>query len=358
MEIRLKERLRALRQKKGATQEQLAAHLGITQQSVGKWERGEGFPDITLLPAIALYFGTTVDDLLGVERARIESEIEACAQESLRLRNAGKIKEDLALWEEAYADFPEEERVRFEYMNALYSVYAEDIAANAEKGKRILALGDSLLETEWREAVLQILCYTCHYQGDTARAKQYAEMMGGFYWSARSELLKIILKGEEAVKVCQQNMQSLVDMAAENAFVMSWQGEYGDDDKIRIFTFAAGLYQLLYTDGDYGFYACRLAQYYGEIALCHTRMGRAEECLAALEEMVRYAVLADTQPNGAHTSLLVDRLFYRREETTKNYTENTSGLRLKTLQQPTFDFLRGDMRFGAVLQKLERTAKQ
>lgn len=40
MEINLKEKIRTLRQQKNVTQEALANHLGITPQSVGKWERG------------------------------------------------------------------------------------------------------------------------------------------------------------------------------------------------------------------------------------------------------------------------------------------------------------------------------
>ncbi len=36
MEINMKDNLRTLRQKKNITQEALASHLGITQQSVGK----------------------------------------------------------------------------------------------------------------------------------------------------------------------------------------------------------------------------------------------------------------------------------------------------------------------------------
>ena len=61
MEINMKDTLRTLRKEKNVTREELAVHLGISVQSVGKWERGEGFPDITLLPAIALYFGVTVN---------------------------------------------------------------------------------------------------------------------------------------------------------------------------------------------------------------------------------------------------------------------------------------------------------
>lgn len=92
MEINMKDTLRTLRKEKNVTREELAVHLGISVQSVGKWERGEGFPDITLLPAIALYFGVTVDTLLDVDKARVEEKIAACLEESLRYRNQGETK--------------------------------------------------------------------------------------------------------------------------------------------------------------------------------------------------------------------------------------------------------------------------
>ena len=55
--------LRRLRQAKGYTQEQVADHLGVSPQSVSRWECGSTFPDILLLPAIAEHYCVTVDDL-------------------------------------------------------------------------------------------------------------------------------------------------------------------------------------------------------------------------------------------------------------------------------------------------------
>jgi transcriptional regulator with XRE-family HTH domain len=55
---------------KNFTQEDLAEHLGITPQSVSKWERGESYPDITLLPALANIFETSIDLLVGMDVIR------------------------------------------------------------------------------------------------------------------------------------------------------------------------------------------------------------------------------------------------------------------------------------------------
>ena len=59
---------KALRKEKGLTQEQIAEILGVSPQAVSRWENSSTFPDVTLLPQIASYFGTTVDELLGITK--------------------------------------------------------------------------------------------------------------------------------------------------------------------------------------------------------------------------------------------------------------------------------------------------
>lgn len=67
-ELRCGEQLALLRRQKQITQEQLAQAMGVTNQAVSKWESGQSYPDITLLPKLAAYFQVTVDELLGVAR--------------------------------------------------------------------------------------------------------------------------------------------------------------------------------------------------------------------------------------------------------------------------------------------------
>ncbi|MBQ8370292.1 MAG: helix-turn-helix transcriptional regulator, partial [Clostridia bacterium] len=57
-------KIRSLRRAKNVTQEELADALNVTFQSVSRWETGQTYPDITLVPKIAAYFEVTTDELL------------------------------------------------------------------------------------------------------------------------------------------------------------------------------------------------------------------------------------------------------------------------------------------------------
>ena len=68
MNLSLGANIKRIRLERSLTQEEAAAHLGVSAQSVSKWERGEGYPDIEALPGIANYLGISVDELLGVRK--------------------------------------------------------------------------------------------------------------------------------------------------------------------------------------------------------------------------------------------------------------------------------------------------
>lgn len=53
------------RKQMNITQEELAKVVGVTNQSVSKWESGICCPDIQLLPVLAKFFGVTIDELMG-----------------------------------------------------------------------------------------------------------------------------------------------------------------------------------------------------------------------------------------------------------------------------------------------------
>lgn len=59
----------AQRKAAGLTQQAVADFLGVSKASVSKWETGQSYPDITLLPLLASFFNITVDELLAYRRS-------------------------------------------------------------------------------------------------------------------------------------------------------------------------------------------------------------------------------------------------------------------------------------------------
>ena len=83
----LGEKLNTLRRRAGLSQEQLADRLGVTRQSVSKWESGQAAPELGKLVALSELFGVSVDYLVkdGLTEpetrpeglSRLEAKVEA-----------------------------------------------------------------------------------------------------------------------------------------------------------------------------------------------------------------------------------------------------------------------------------------
>ena len=101
-------KIKQLRLKAGLTQEQLANRLGISAQSVSKWENSVTMPDITLLPVLSSELGVSIDELFDLtidqklhrieKRLEVEEEFtaEVFKEYELFLKNQLEDSEDLS----------------------------------------------------------------------------------------------------------------------------------------------------------------------------------------------------------------------------------------------------------------------
>lgn len=119
MNIFISDTLKELRRKRGNTQGELAVHVGVSDQAVSKWERGESFPDITILPAIAFYYNVSIDYLLGVGKMQIEKRINEYINKSIAFQKTGDAESNLRLWTEAYKEFPNNPAVLNRYLSVI-----------------------------------------------------------------------------------------------------------------------------------------------------------------------------------------------------------------------------------------------
>ena len=97
MNIKLANRLVELRKANGLSQEALAEKLGLSRQSISKWERAEASPDTDNLIALAEIYGLTLDQLLGnseikEEPKSVEEPSESEKKELTEKQKKGKQK--------------------------------------------------------------------------------------------------------------------------------------------------------------------------------------------------------------------------------------------------------------------------
>lgn len=72
--MKLSEKIHSCRKKAGLSQEALAEQIGVTRQSISKWETGEAVPEVSKLPLLAQAFHVSVDWLLSEEDPEPETE--------------------------------------------------------------------------------------------------------------------------------------------------------------------------------------------------------------------------------------------------------------------------------------------
>lgn len=94
------------RKAKGLTQTELADKIGVTDKAVSRWERGRGFPDISLLEPLAGALDVSILELMHAQRQGTASLTEADAAELMRcaeqITKENQVQEKTAQWISAF----------------------------------------------------------------------------------------------------------------------------------------------------------------------------------------------------------------------------------------------------------------
>lgn len=93
------ERILSLRRMKGISQEDLAQHIGVSRQSVSKWELGDSEPETAKIVELSRYFGVSTDELLGME------DCESAVNGSFSKNSTGENKSQTFIREEELTGF-------------------------------------------------------------------------------------------------------------------------------------------------------------------------------------------------------------------------------------------------------------
>lgn len=221
MELRLGEKIKSLRKEKGISQEVLAQYLGVTFQAVSKWENGAALPDVALIPAIALFFGVSTDQLFDINLMEVEKQIDQICDEAVAHRETDPAKCEQIL-RDGLKKFPGNDIL---LNNLLYVMRAP------ERREEVITLCKSLIEGTKDDAVkydaCRILAETYKAMGEYELAKAALEQIPEIYFM-KLQFQALLLEGEDIYHPARAqrdlSAEMLVDMSLRLANYYEWKG--------------------------------------------------------------------------------------------------------------------------------------
>jgi len=211
MNLSIGNNIKRIRLERGLTQEEVAAHLGISFQSISKWERNDGYPDITMLPALSRYFQITTDELLGVKEIEKEDNYHKLNHLWTENNKAGLHPENVELMRQSLKEYPNDALLLVQLSTSLEKLSgtdAEKLAHLKESitiQEQILRYGD---DSEVRGSTLFNICFSYWKVGEHEKALEHAQKLPNLY-KARENALVYFLNGKKKHEVAMSALTPL-----------------------------------------------------------------------------------------------------------------------------------------------------
>lgn len=360
MKLYINENLKKLRKEKGLTQEQLAARLNVSFQAVSKWECGESYPDIVMLPSIAQIFGVSVDELLGMEKICCNEEAEKILAQVDMNESKGLRDENVKLLREAVKRFPNNYMMSAKLASNLFCAESKGgestgarSAEAAEIAEHILANCNDRKIIDWMRVDI---CYYYSYAGNKEKALECAEELPA---AERNTVKEFLLEGNEKMIRCQENiilhLQALCNSMLARADMNGIDDpELKDEDRIKMLGKIAQISKVIFEKGDYNFHYGLMVVVYAQLAAVEVRTKDYEKAFDDLRKALELAIAADELPQRApYTSLAVNTLVYDIYEVNCSTPTLCCKELLKYLKWSVFDDVRGRSEFVSVCDRAE-----
>ena len=219
MEMTIGANIKRLRTAKSITQEQLSVAMNVTCAAVSKWERGETYPDITLLQPLAYFFGVTLDELMGYNQEKIRAGIEEAIALYRKHWNSDTGREIIV---NAYKEYPNDYWIMHYYMWNIGGDLADnDPAVLIAHKDEFLAICEKILEGCTEESLRlgawNMRAKILHAEGKTEEALEiYRSKFTDWFTTSGQKTEQLFAKDtKEYYFHVQKNMFELIDFAAD-----------------------------------------------------------------------------------------------------------------------------------------------
>lgn len=346
MDLMIAAAIRRLRKERKISQEELANALGVTAQAVSKWERDEGYPDITLMPKIAHFFDVSLEEVYGSKDANEQSEIRAYCNRTM----FAAYEEGVKIAREAVAKYPHSYPLKDNLAFALTGCLGQ-WTPPPEVWKEIIALYEDILahcsDPELLNRARHRLCEAYGYTGEVEKAMRVAGTLPDICES-REMVMSTFLKGSPGVEHIQCTMGTLLLYYQKLLCRLVKEDWYSEEEKITLYQKMLAILALHMEEREWNLGLAMSAERYCDIAECYLHMGEPDNAIDALKKAAELAIREDTiDPETQKRSLLRNHP----EVTISNENVGRKYM-LQDLEKSRFDPLRRLPAFQAILDSL------
>ncbi len=351
MNLTISQNIKKYRRKNDLTQEQLAEVFGVTAQTISRWELGSAYPDITMLPVLANFFGISTDTLLGVDISRKNEEIKAALEYNTTLHREGKHFESEVFIREKLKLYPDSAELTYQLAYALSKYSVDDKELDDEVitlCKRSIQLDSGTWITH---AAKQMMCLRYNKLGQREKAVEIAESMPT-WWVSREFLLQYVEPQEEAAAQRQYNLVALMDMTILHLSKIA-RDMQNDEQSIALLDKAVALADLI-AGQDMKFHHERICKCHLWRARYFTRMDYKDSAFEALEKALHHTIEFESRPEcSKYEAFWLWRIEDIRKNERKDMPENLYQHLFRKLEESCFDKLKSDKRYDVLREKIK-----
>lgn len=213
--MKMGEKIKRLRKRKGISQEALAEILGVSFQAVSKWETTSSMPDISLVPSIAAFFDVSIDELFDYNVLENERRAEEICRRASALRSSDPSHAEKIL-RDGLKQFPGNETMLTLLLYTLLSM--------PEREDDIINTCNTIIEYTENDGikydVVRILAETYSALGKQEAAEAALEQIPEFYFS-KMEYMAKLLTGQKALDAAQFQMNLSAKTTVEMLLIMA-----------------------------------------------------------------------------------------------------------------------------------------
>ena len=361
MKLNIGETIKKLRKEREITQEEFAEILGVSCQSVSRWENNSCYPDIELIPTIASFFDISTDKLMGVDEIAEKKAVDKYLKDFQAAISVGNIDECIRIARAGVAEFPNNYVLLNKLMYALFVATSDDAdivdwKENKQKyDAEIVALGERIMkycpDTNIKyEATDRLAFHHCEMgrkQQGRAIYETFPPMVYCKEWS-----LKWALSDDEELphwrKFILQAYYALSDGLWQLVDLVS------DEDAVTVCEKSHALDHIIF-DNDPPSDSWCSANHYFDYAKRLVKVNRIEEAIENLKICIKHAYKFENRPDEIKTtSLLIgERIKKRTDFATADSRPLHEIVRDKWLAEKEFDAIRDTEEFKAILEQLK-----